>query len=555
MESLEATLDHIPRPLKFGTSGRRGDVLDLTQLEIYVNVRAELEYLTNLRLENGGIIRRQKFYIAHDLRPSSTRFVAEQGGRGEIAQAVERAVADAGFVPINLGAIPTPALTAYAISLRCGSIMVTGSHIPFERNGYKTNSSTGELTKEDEAPITRLVEKWREGMLTMPCGDSPFRADGSLKGGARLCGKVDDAGSRAYLSRFLEFFAPGCLTGLSILVFQHSAVGRQLLVEVLERLGAVVRPVGLSETFIPIDTEAIDVEILDRIRLLAQTASSTGARFDAVVSTDGDSDRPLVVGIDYAEDGSCACHFFPGDLVGILTAKYLDADTIVVPVSVNDAIDRDELGSRLAPKTRIGSPYVIAGMEAACAKGSSRVCGWEANGGFLTATDFDVEGRVLTALPTRDAFLPIIVVLSQMSARKVSMATLFDELPLRFSSAALLKNFPRTASLKIVEALTPKDGGMKDSVLRDRIHEYFTHADGFGNMMRIDCTDGVRIFFSNGDVAHIRPSGNADELRIYAVADSRERALAIASAAVAEPDGILRKLARNFGLLGPDGQC
>jgi phosphomannomutase len=43
-------------------------------------------------------------------------------------------------------------------------------------------------------------------------------------------------------------------------------------------------------------------------------------------------------------------------------------------------------------------------------------------------------------------------------------------------------------------------------------------------------------------VAHVRPSGNADELRIYAVADDQARADAIARAAVAEPDGILRRM-------------
>ena len=46
----------------------------------------------------------------------------------------------------------------------------------------------------------------------------------------------------------------------------------------------------------------------------------------------------------------------------------------------------------------------------------------------------------------------------------------------------------------------------------------------------------------NGDVAHVRPSGNADDLRIYAVADTQVRADAIAAIGVAEPPGILRRL-------------
>ena len=63
--------------------------------------------------------------------------------RGEIAQAIVSAIREAGMMPVNLGAIPTPAVMCYAIARGKGSIMVTGSHIPFDRNGYKTNSSCG----------------------------------------------------------------------------------------------------------------------------------------------------------------------------------------------------------------------------------------------------------------------------------------------------------------------------------------------------------------------------------------------------------------------------
>ena len=69
--------------------------------------------------------------------------------RGELAQAIEQAIVDAGMQPVNLGAIPTPALCAYAMGRGLGSMMVTGSHIPFHRNGYKTNSAVGELLSAD----------------------------------------------------------------------------------------------------------------------------------------------------------------------------------------------------------------------------------------------------------------------------------------------------------------------------------------------------------------------------------------------------------------------
>jgi phosphomannomutase len=54
------------------------------------------------------------------------------------------------------------------------------------------------------------------------------------------------------------FFAGSTLNGKRLLVYQHSAVGRDLLVEILERLGAQVMKGGRSDTFVPIDTENID---------------------------------------------------------------------------------------------------------------------------------------------------------------------------------------------------------------------------------------------------------------------------------------------------------
>ena len=46
-------------------------------------------------------------------------------------------------------------------------------------------------------------------------------------------------------------------------------------------------------------------------------------------------------------------------------------------------------------------------------------------------------------------------------------------------------------------------------------------------------------------MAHVRPSGNAPQLRIYAVADTEARADEIVSMALAYPQGILRSLIRD----------
>jgi phosphomannomutase len=78
--------------------------------------------------------------------------------------------------------------------------------------------------------------------------------------------------------------------------------------------------------------------------------------------------------------------------------------------------------------------------------------------------------------------------------------------------------------------------------VRKDLAQFFTPALGFAGIDRVDYTDGVRVLFTNGDVAHVRPSGNADELRIYAVADTQDRADAIAAMGIEEPAGILRRM-------------
>ena len=257
----------------------------------------------------------------------------------------------------------------------------------------------------------------------------------------------------------------------------------------------------------------------------------------------------------------------------MISAEYLGADAVVVPISCNDGIDRGRLAAALEPKTRIGSPYVIAGMEAARAKGRNAICGWEANGGFLTGSDIQRAGKTLKALPTRDAVLPILCVLFSARERGVNVTELFSKLPARFSRAALLKEFPRPVSLRIMERFSPGDPRVQDvrfesgktvilasdgrnlqvddsearrlaSICQD-LQGFFTPALGFAPITWLNYTDGVRIGFENGDVAHLRPSGNADELRIYAVADTQARAEQIASLGVAMPGGILRAMERG----------
>jgi phosphomannomutase len=363
-----------------------------------------------------------------------------------------------------------------------------------------------------------------------------------LRSGHEPLPEVSPEAAGAYKRRYLDFFRGQPLRGQRVIVYQHSAVGRDLLVEVLEALGAEAIPAGRSETFIPVDTENIGADLLEELQRLVSEIEAARGPVAAVISTDGDSDRPLFVSVRAGR-----VRFHPGDLLGMVVAQELGADAVVVPVSCNDAIDRSALAAVLEPKTRIGSPYVIAGMQRALAKGRKRVVGWEANGGFLTASAIERNGALLDALPTRDAFLPLLAVLEAAARAGAPPAALFDRLPRRFGRSALLRDFPRERAMRILERLTPQasDGSDLPGIL-ETLGRFFRAEDGFGAVERLDSTDGLRIWFSNGDIAHLRPSGNADEFRIYAVADTQERADAIAALGVREPDGILRRLEREL---------
>jgi phosphomannomutase len=166
--------------------------------------------------------------------------------------------------------------------------------------------------------------------------------------------------------------------------------------------------------------------------------------------------------------------------------------------------------------------------------------------------------------------LPILCALFASAEKNQTLIELFEQLPKRFSRALLISQFPRSRSLEVVRLFSPADERIKEILfdndriilsdengakrpanppefqemnkIRYELEQMFSAEIGFSGIARLNYIDGVRIIFSNGEVAHVRPSGNADELRIYAVADTQKRADAIAKAGIAEPDGILRKM-------------
>lgn len=513
MASLRSSLRYEPVELGFGTSGLRALVADMTDLECYINVAGFLQFLRDSEQIGAG----EAVYVAGDLRESTPRILA----------AVVAAIRDGGYIAENCGLIPTPAVALWGLHHKAAAIMVTGSHIPADRNGIKFNKPDGEVMKPDEAAIKKAVAVVRAQMYEADAAEAAFDEAGAFKRAVPVP-RVEGEGRAHYLKRYMDVFAGAPFAGKTIVYYQHSAVGRDLLVELFEALGAKVVPVGRSEVFIPIDSE--NVTEANRTYFAELAAQNPG--LFAILSTDGDSDRPFVID----EMGV----FHRGDELGAVVSAWLGADFAAYPVSTNDAVD-SWLTEKQVPwvHTRIGSPYVIAAMNEARAQGKKAVVGWEVNGGFLIDTELEVHGAKLAPLATRDAALPMIVALMAAVEQGKKVSEVFEPLPKRYTQAGLIDNFPVEVSKALVARL-----GKDTPEVRAELATYFGREHGFGDVTAINALDGVRISFDNGDVAHLRPSGNAPQLRIYSVADTQARADEIAAMCLAEPDGIFRKLER-----------
>lgn len=455
---------------KFGTSGLRGLSSELTGSVSALYATAFARFLLDRSLASPGSM----IAIGRDFRESSPA----------IASTVISALKRAGLEPVDCGTVPTPALALYAMEHGSAAIMVTGSHIPADRNGIKFYRPDGEIGKDDEAAITALAEK----LAGDP--DANVVETGSAENRSAAAGAL-------FMERNKAILTPGTLTGLRIGVYQHSTVARDMFVDILSHYGAEVISLGRSEVFIPVDTEAVSSDTLSK---MAEWAKKY--RLDALVSADGDGDRPLV-----ADENGVPLR---GDLLGLIAAGFLDAEVVVTPVTSNSGIEA--AGSFEVRRTRVGSPFVIAAMDAALADGRSPVMGFEANGGLMLASQFAVDGRTIRSLPTRDSFLPALAALSLASARKVPLSRIVDDFSLPVAVADRLENYPTEKSTAVMAHLRASAENLQGFL------------SPIGTVASTTDIDGLRVTLADGNVIHFRPSGNAPEMRCYVEAGTETEA-------------------------------
>ncbi len=460
MQTLQAVMQQ--SGVAFGTSGARGLVSALTNEVCAAYTHA---FVRTMRASFDF----DEVAIAVDLRPSSLR----------IAQACASMLHKLGVTPVFCGAIPTPALALYAQARQIPGIMVTGSHIPFDRNGLKFYRPDGEISKQDEAAM--LISAVDAGSVD----ETPLPP-------------INEAAYEGYVQRYVTMAGAQALAGIKLAIYQHSSVGRDLMQALLTALGAEVVCLERSDSFVPIDTEAVSADDVTRGKAWAEQY-----QVDAIISTDGDGDRPLISD----ERGQ----WLRGDIVGLLTARALNITHLAVPVSCNTAIEKSGFFTQVI-RTRIGSPYVIAGMERLASEGAASVAGFEANGGFLLATQPPgLQG--LVALPTRDAVLPVVVLLSQIKQLGQPLSQQVTALPQRYTASDRLQNFATSKSQALLAEWSANQAALAEALNLS------------APVNSIDDTDGLRITLASGQIVHLRPSGNAPEFRCYVEDESPESAM------------------------------
>lgn len=445
--------------ISFGTSGARGLVSDFTPdvcaafALAFAHVIQQEDEVTTVAL-------------AIDNRPSSY----------QMAQAISAGLEQINIKTIYCGVIPTPALAYYAMQQAIPSIMVTGSHIPFDRNGLKFYRPNGEITKSDEVAILNADVKFNS-LANLP--NLVYR----------------DEAKSLYIKRNIDMFPSDLLVGKRIGIYEHSSAGRDIYCDIFESLGAEVIALGRSDEFVPIDTEAVSFEDKQLARAWVKEY-----KLNALFSTDGDGDRPLLSD----ENGE----WLRGDVLGLICSKLLNIEALSTPVSCNSAIEKSN-SFKSVVRTKIGSPYVIDEFENLTKKFAT-VAGFEANGGYLLASTVQVNGRSISPLPTRDAVLPAIVVLSQL--QQTTISRLVKSLPQRFTASDRIKEFARDKSLQLIHDISQNSSLWLPKLNLNNV------------LSNIDKTDGFRMTFENGDIVHLRPSGNAPELRCYTECDNQEEA-------------------------------
>lgn len=458
--------------IKFGTDGWRGIIADdFTFDNVRICAQAVAEYLTDGGLAKRGLV------IGYD-----TRFASE-----DFAAAAAEVLAGNGIkVHLCLKPAPTPVVSfAVPASKSAGAIVITASHNPGSWNGLKYKSQDGA-----SAPghVTSQIEKHIAGLIRRKTSVERLALDRALKKGI-----VD------YVDPFPAYFEQ-----ISRLV-DLDEVRRQRLSMIVDPMygagigyfDAILRGGNLkiseinaerNPIFPQIQPEPIAKNLTKLSRFIVEKKADVG------LATDGDADR---IGI-MSEHGQ----FLTQHQVFALLCLYLlevrgERGAMVRTLTSTMMLSRlAKLFDVPVYETPVGFKYVAPLMMK-----KNAIIGGEESGGY------GFRGHV----PERDAILAGLYFLDFMAKARKTPSQLLDYLYSKVGPHYYDRRDFHISAAKRQTIVRRLESGPPSSLADSKV-------------TRIDTTDGFRFFLRGESWLLIRFSGTEPLVRIYAEAESLERA-------------------------------
>jgi alpha-D-glucose phosphate-specific phosphoglucomutase len=459
-------------PIRFGTDGWRGIIAeDFTFDNVRICAQAVAQYLKQDRLDKRGLV------IGYDTRFASEDFAAA---------AAEVMAGNDIKVHLCLKPAPTPVVSfAVPATKSAGAIVITASHNPGSWNGFKYKSQDGASAPEE---VTSRIEENIASLTRRGVSVKRLALDKALKKG--VVDYVDP--SPVYFEHLGRFVDMEKLRRqrLNIIVDPMYGAG-------IGYFKAVLRGGNLKVTEINAERNPVFPQIQPEpiARNLTKLSRSVVARkADVGLATDGDADRIGIID----ERG----RFLTQHQVFALLCLYLlevrgERGAMVRTLTSTMMLSRlGKLFDVPVYETPVGFKYVAPLMMK-----KNAIIGGEESGGY------GFRGHV----PERDAILAGLYFLDFVSETKKTPSQLLDYL---YSKVGPHYYERRDFHISVA----------KRQAIVHRLSSSLPATVAGSRVTKIDTSDGFRFFLGDESWLLIRFSGTEPLVRIYAEAESLERA-------------------------------
>lgn len=465
--------------IKFGTDGWRGIIADdFTVDNVRLVTQALCDWVKTEAKIGEGVV------VGYDRRAQSDVF----------AQAAARVVQANGLKVLFSERECSSPVVSWACRYfgAAAGIMITASHNPPQFNGFKIKahyggSATPEMVGQIETCLRNLL---RSGAAPKTIGATVPTMDLAASYLDHLAHFVD-----------LDLIAQ---SGFKVVVDPMHGSGSGYLRQILGGAGVAVTEIRSERN--PAFGGVNPEPITQNMGALFEAVTQTGA--DVGICLDGDADR---VGACDSQGRFVDCHRLFSVLLRHLYEDKGWRGGVVRTVSTTRMIDKlcDRYGLPLT-ETPIGFKYICEKM-----LDSDILIGGEESGGI----------GVKNHLPERDGPLMGLLLLQAMAARGKRLEDLIEDI------FALVGRHEYTRT-----DLHPDSAKMRPIIAALQSFGDSTFAGA--KLGRIVRKDGTRLDFEDGAWLLLRPSGTEPVVRVYAEAETQERAHELVNAGIALVNGV-----------------